>query len=480
MSESDQDMAALEARVLVLVPAHGQAKRICRMLALHAVAITPCRSMDEFCRELERGAGAGVLAEPALGPQALRRLLELLEAQPPWSDFPLIVLLGRRPAADERARILSALDDIANATLIERPVRREALVSAVRVALRARRRQYQIRTHMIERERVTEALRQSEERFRIALQNAPIMMAIVDREQRYAWIYNAPPGVAEHKLVGHCIDDVLPAEDAAELTRLRDEVLACEHGIRREISVRLPDGRRHYDVTAEPLRDAAGAVVGVTTASTDVTERKAAERHQEMLLAELSHRVKTNLAVVLSIASQTAKSSPSLERFLPAFKGRILALAGAHGLLFAIDWRAAELRAVVEEAVRRAKAGKDRVSTRGENLLVQPDAALTLSLVLHELTTNAVEHGALGRADGRLRVEWGLAGDRREQRLQLRWREITGAPVHEPATRGFGLDLVERAVAYELCGRTRMIYRPDGLCCEISLPWTSRIGERQH
>jgi len=480
MSASDQDTAPDETRLLVLAPPGSGAERDGRLFGEYPGATTPCRSIEEFCRELQRGAGAGVLAAETLTPAAVQRLVETLEVQPPWSDFPLIILLGPHQA-DARARTLHrALDEVANATLLERPVRRETLLSAVRVALRARRRQYQIRGHLIERERATEALRQSEARFRLALESSPILMAIVDREQRYAWIYNAPAELAEHKLIGHRLDEVLPADDVAELTRLRDEVLASGRGIRREISLLLPRGRRHYDVAAEPLRDAAGEIVGVTTASSDITGRKAAERHQEMLLAELSHRVKTNMAVVLSIASQTARRSDTLEDFLPAFKGRILALATAHSLLAAVDWKSAELRVIVDQVVHQAKAGDERVQTAGDNLFVQPDAALTLSLVLHELTTNAVKHGALGRAHGRLCVEWGLEANGTGESLHLRWRESGAAAVREPETRGFGLELIERAIAYELSGRTRMVYRPEGLCCEISLPWTPRIGERRH
>ena len=132
------------------------------------------------------------------------------------------------------------------------------------------------------------------------------------------------------------------------------------------------------------------------------------------------------------------------------------------------------------EVTRQGKAGDDRVSFDGERVLIPPDAALTLSLVLHELTTNALRHGALRWPDGCVRVEWAIETNGSGKRLRLRWRETGRPPVAEPDGHGFGLNLIERAIAYELSGQTRLSYRPEGLCCEISLPWTERVGELHH
>ena len=141
---------------------------------------------------IKEGAGAAVVAEEALGPAALDQLVRCLKKQPPWSDFPLVLLIGGRSRA-AISRILAAVGTAGNVTLLERPMMREALVSAVRVALGSRRRQYEIRDHLRERERAAAALRESEERFRVALANSPIRVAHVDRELRYTWMYNAHP-----------------------------------------------------------------------------------------------------------------------------------------------------------------------------------------------------------------------------------------------------------------------------------------------
>ena len=175
---------------------------------------------------------------------------------------------------------------------------REALVSAVRVALRARRRQYEIRDHLRARERAAAALRDSEERFRVALANSPIRVAHVDRELRYTWMYNTHPDVELEQALGKRLDDILPPEDVVELTRLREEVLSTGHSLRREISITFPTGRAVWDVTAEPLRDAADKIVGVTTAAADLTERKRLEAER----ARLAAIVETSSDAILSRA----------------------------------------------------------------------------------------------------------------------------------------------------------------------------------
>ena len=120
-----------------------------------------CPDLAGLCRELEAGAGAAVLTEEALGRAEFGQLVEALGRQPAWSDFPVLVLT--RAGADSEV-VLRTLETLGNVTLLERPVRVPALVSAVRTALRARRRQYQIRDHLAEQQRTAEALRQADRR----------------------------------------------------------------------------------------------------------------------------------------------------------------------------------------------------------------------------------------------------------------------------------------------------------------------------
>jgi PAS domain S-box-containing protein len=584
-------------RVFVLAPAGRDATVTAAVLSEGGFSARVCPSIDALCVRLKQGAGAAVIAEEALGPAALDQLVRYLRKQSPWSDFPLVLLTGGRSGA-AIPRILAAVGTAGSVTLLERPMVRVALVSAVGVALRARRRQYEIRDHLRERERAAAALRESEERFRIALANSPIRVAHVDRELRYTWLYNAHPDMESERVVGKRLDDILPPEDVVELTRLRQEVLSTGHSLRREIAITFPSGRAVWDVTAEPLRDTAGKIVGVTTAAADLTERKrleadraqlaaivetssdaivsrgldgtitswnaAAERtfgytaaaavgrniamlvpsdrvdelakirqsldtggpvapfetvrltkdgrrldvsvaispltnadgvlvgtsiitrdiserrraqeRQDLLLAELSHRVKNTLATVLSIANQTLSRAESLDEFSRSFRGRIQALATAHNLLTAVNWEAAALRVLVEQALQPyASSDRSNVQISGDEVVLRPSAALTFSLVLHELATNAAKYGALQKPGGFVSVDCRVRTNGGRE-LHLHWTESGGPPVTPPDGRGFGLELIERSVAHQLGGQAVLDYRVDGLACEITVPLTEGVG----
>ena len=597
MTKSDNAAASDQMRVLVRAPAGRDAEVTANVLSEEGLFPGICASLDELCERIAKGAGAAIVAEEALGPATLDLLARCLRQQPPWSDFPLVLLIGGRSQA-AIPRILEAVGTAGSITLLERPMMREALVSAVRVALRARRRQYEIRDHLRERERAAADLRESEERFRVALANSPIRVAHVDRELRYTWMYNTHPDVELEQALGKRLDDILPPEDVVELTRLREEVLSTGHSLRREISITFPSGRAVWDVTAEPLRDAADKIVGVTTAAADLTERKrleaerarlaaivetssdailsraldgtitswnrAAERtfgytateaigrdiamlvppdrvdefartrqsldtgepvapfetvrltkdgqrldvsiavspltnadgvlvgtsiitrdiserrqaqeQQNLLLAELSHRVKNTLATVLSIANQTLSRAESLDEFSRSFRGRIQALAAAHSLLTAVNWNVAALRVLVEQALQPyASSDCSNVRISGDEVLLRPSAALTFSLVLHELATNAAKYGALHKPGGLVAVDCGVRSNGGRE-LHLHWAESGGPPVRSPVRRGFGLELIERSVAHQLDGQAVLDYRVEGLVCEITVPLTDSVG----
>jgi two-component sensor histidine kinase len=153
---------------------------------------------------------------------------------------------------------------------------------------------------------------------------------------------------------------------------------------------------------------------------------------------------------------------------------RLRALADAHSLLTAGEWQGASLRRLVGDVL--APYGR-RAAIGSEDLLLNPKAALTLGLVLHELATNAAKYGALAAPAGRVEVAWTIGdGEAAEgdgddgPRLSLLWRERGGPPVAPPERVGFGRTLIERAVAYELNGTARLDFHPDGVVCELAAP----------
>ena len=210
-------------------------------------------------------------------------------------------------------------------------------------------------------------------------------------------------------------------------------------------------------------------------AEDEIAQRRRIEAQQKMLLAELNHRVKNTLAVVLAIAQQTAKTSTTMERFGDVFRGRIMALANAHTLLTAGEWRSTTLRELVTTALEpHADRVDHRVTVEGPRVIVPPKQALALSLVLHELATNASKYGALSAAEGALAIDWAPGED---ETLSLRWHERVPGPVVAPEREGFGSRLIAMNVERELGGCVFRDYTHEGLRAELRLPWNPETGE---
>jgi two-component system CheB/CheR fusion protein len=205
----------------------------------------------------------------------------------------------------------------------------------------------------------------------------------------------------------------------------------------------------------------------------DITERKHWEEHQQLLVSELSHRVKNTLATVQSIAAQTIRHAASLESFYQDFSGRLQALGGAHALLTARNWQSLDLRSVVVEPLRAYTEAGERVRLQGPEIELKPGAALALSLAVHELATNAAKHGALSKPEGAIVVDWNLTGSEDRRVLRLVWSEHDGPKVAAPAEHGFGLGLIERLTSYELDGDVRYDFTPEGFACELRLPYNA-------
>lgn len=203
----------------------------------------------------------------------------------------------------------------------------------------------------------------------------------------------------------------------------------------------------------------------------DITERKRTDRQKTLLMAELNHRVKNTLATVRSIASQTMGQVTSTEAFREAFGGRLAALAQAHELLIRTNWEGADLRATVERALAPfGRTGEPPWTIKGPTVRLQPKQALALTLVLHELATNAAKYGALSTPEGHVSVAWAVEG-RENGRLRLIWSEAGGPPVATPRQVGFGTRLIEGSISYELDGEARIDYRREGVQCTLVLPW---------
>jgi two-component system, chemotaxis family, sensor kinase Cph1 len=151
-------------------------------------------------------------------------------------------------------------------------------------------------------------------------------------------------------------------------------------------------------------------------------------------------------------------------------------LAAAHSLLTAVDREAAALRVLVEQALQPYASGDgSNIQISGDEVLLRPSAALTFSLVLHELATNAAKYGALQKPGGFVSVDCSVRSNRGLE-LHLHWAETGGPPVRPPVRRGFGLELIERSAAHELGGQAVLDYRVEGLSCDITVPLSNSVG----
>ena len=199
----------------------------------------------------------------------------------------------------------------------------------------------------------------------------------------------------------------------------------------------------------------------------DVTERKRAEERQRLLTAEVDHRAKNLLATIQAMVLLAKRDTKSIDDFAATLLGRLHAMGRAHDLLARDKWTGASLHDVVRSELQAfAGVGSARLSMVGDDARLSARAAQTLSLALHELTTNALKHGALSVPEGRVEIRSTVNG----QELQLVWMETGGPQVEPPDGHGFGSVLVERSIAHELGGDAALRFEPGGLRCDIRIP----------
>ncbi len=193
----------------------------------------------------------------------------------------------------------------------------------------------------------------------------------------------------------------------------------------------------------------------------EVEHRRRIERHQNLLLDELNHRVKNTLATVQTMAIQTLKTAPARDAFL----ARLFALSSQHDLLTLDNWEGASFEGVVRRALRPwREEGQVRFKVGGPAVRLDPKRALALGMAFHELAANAATYGALSNTSGMVDVRWIIDPD--DKRLKLRWEEQGGPPVSKPQQYGFGLRLIEQGLGREISGKVTLDFRPEGLVCE--------------
>jgi two-component sensor histidine kinase len=256
--------------------------------------------------------------------------------------------------------------------------------------------------------------------------------------------------------------------------RQRAVDLAISGGGDLEVEYRSlrPDGSFGWVMARGRAMFENGRAVRIAGISMDITERKAAEDRQALLMHELNHRVKNTLATVQSLALQSLGFGEDAPAGADSFLDRLHALARVHDLLSEAAWLGASLGDVVRRTLAPYVEGADRFTISGPPVRLAPNAAVTLNMAFHELATNAVKYGAMSTPTGAVDIAWREEGGA----VTLDWRETGGPPTAPPTHSGFGSRLIRQGLARELGCEAQLTFLPQGLWCHLRIPLSDKLS----
>ena len=330
-----------------------------------------------------------------------------------------------------------------------------------------------------EKVRAEEALREAQERLSATYNNVLAGIAECDDEGCFIRMNDAfetITGYSKDELLAKTLFDITHPEDlASEREQYGRQVAGkIDHYATSKRYVRKDGQLLWVEVTSSTVRREDGSFAYGVRMVQDITERKRAEDQKKLLLDELNHRVKNTLATVQALAAHTARSATSAEDFRKRFEPRLLALSAAHDRLTRNDWRGAKLADIVSGELS-AHEVPGALSVEGPDIILPPRFSLSLSMALHELSTNALKYGSLSVAGGRIEVRWQVSRDRSSpypNGIELSWKESGGPAVTAPIEEGFGSRLL-KVTASELRGTVDVNWKPGGLEWHLSFPLRS-------
>ncbi|WP_246844918.1 HWE histidine kinase domain-containing protein [Altererythrobacter sp. TH136] len=319
-------------------------------------------------------------------------------------------------------------------------------------------------------------LAEERDRFRAYFEQAPGFVAVLAGSRHVFLMANAAYHrlVGGREIIGKSVLDALPEVADQGFVGILDKVRAERKtylGERAEVLLRTEGSEelssRFLNFAYQPIMGN-GQVEAILVQGHDVTEEVAAEEAQKLLINELNHRVKNTLAIVQGLAAQSFRKLENGNEALHAFDARLKALAAAHSLLTERNWEPAQLADTVRSAVE-ATVGTDisRFTLSGPDMTLTPQTGVSLAMVLHELSTNAIKYGALSVDDGQVTVDWTTEAEQDACVLTIDWRESGGPRVAQPTRRGFGTRLIERGLSAEGENKVTLDFHPDGLQCHF-------------
>lgn len=313
-----------------------------------------------------------------------------------------------------------------------------------------------------------------------ALKGTPVTVFFEDNSRRILWVENPPGGWSESMLVGRTANDLF---DAASLPAYEDARRAAEQtGEDRSAEVQIQrtadsEGIRTFNVVVKPLFDEDASFVGCLCSSIEVTEDKQHEVLLKTLLREVSHRSKNMLAMVLGLASQTARSAPDTQTFIRRFTGRIQSLAKSQDAVTESNWRGARISELVSHQVVGVLPVVDgQIRVTGDDVELTPNGAMHVGLALHELCANAIAFGALSVPTGRIEINSTITNVGGERRAVLTWSERPRVETRTHREQRFGKTALERIVPTAVNGRGRLDFHDDGVTYTLEIGSSELVG----
>lgn len=322
-----------------------------------------------------------------------------------------------------------------------------------------------------EQKNAEEQLRESEARFRAMADAAPAPVWMTSAAGGIEFVNQAFAdfaGLDRDALLGDVWVGLIHPDDIPDVLAKRVAARSALLPYRFEARFRNDDGTYRWMLaSAKPRIDSEGQFQGYLGMAMDLTDIKAAEARQRLLINELNHRVKNTLSSVQSIARQTLRPDETPPHVRERLVDRLLAMSAAHDILTRESWEGAAIGEIIRQGMRPFTDDRDleRIEIRGPGLRVGPSTALALSLAIHELGTNAVKYGALSTPAGRIVIAWDPAEG---GRTVVRWTESGGPAVQPPSRKGFGSRLLDGGLASDLGGKPRLVFAETGV--EAFLP----------